>query len=484
MGFIEGNNRDQIILESLNDYISEDNPVRVIDAYVDQLEMKELGFIRADRPTKGRPPYNPQDLLKLYIYGYLNNVRSSRKLEDETNRNIEVMWLLKRLKPDFKTIADFRKDNKKALEKVFRDFNRLCDEWSLYGKELVAVDGSKFKAYNSKKNNYNKKKLKKHLKYIDDKISKYMQAFDEKDKIESCDRKPNAKEIGEKINKLKERKKKYEEYQKYLEETGKNEISTTDPDARLMSNNNNGLDVSYNVQTTVDEKHKLLVDFKVIQNPNDLGQLAPMALRAKKLFGGKEFEILADKGYYEAKGLRKCVDNDITPYSTKQAQANRTGNKDFYIDKFTYDKKENVYICPAGKKLYLYRQRKEKGKVIGYQYRNTEACKSCQFKDKCTTSKTSRTIFRSIYQDTLDEIDLNTNMNMDKYKKRQTIVEHPYGTVKRGFGANYFLTKGKASVRAETALSFLSYNMKRAMKIIGVKEILGKLTQRREPVLV
>ena len=241
MGFIEGNNRDQIILESLNDYISEDNPVRVIDAYVDQLEMKELGFIRADRPTKGRPPYNPQDLLKLYIYGYLNNVRSSRKLEDETNRNIEVMWLLKRLKPDFKTIADFRKDNKKALEKVFRDFNRLCDEWSLYGKELVAVDGSKFKAYNSKKNNYNKKKLKKHLKYIDDKISKYMQAFDEKDKIESCDRKPNAKEIGEKINKLKERKKKYEEYQKYLEETGKNEISTTDPDARLMSNNNNGL---------------------------------------------------------------------------------------------------------------------------------------------------------------------------------------------------------------------------------------------------
>ena len=243
------------------------------------------------------------------------------------------------------------------------------------------------------------------------------------------------------------------------------------------------MDVSYNVQTTVDEKHKLLVDFKVIQNPNDLGQLAPMALRAKKLFGGKEFEILADKGYYEAKGLRKCVDNDITPYSTKQAQANRTGNKDFYIDKFTYDKKENVYICPAGKKLYLYRQRKEKGKVIGYQYRNTEACKSCQFKDKCTTSKTSRTIFRSIYQDTLDEIDLNTNMNMDKYKKRQTIVEHPYGTVKRGFGANYFLTKGKASVRAETALSFLSYNMKRAMKIIGVKEILGKLTQRREPVL-
>lgn len=365
MPYIQGENRNQIILfpESIDDYINEDSTVRVIDEYVEQLDMKELGFKKTVYPTIGRPPYDPKDLLKLYLYGYLNRIRSSRRLEHEAVRNIEVIWLLKKLKPDFKTIADFRKDNKKALKKVFRDFTKLCDEWGLFGKELVAIDGTKFRACNSKKNNYSVKKLERHIKYLDEKIDKYIQELDKYDTIETCDRKPDAGEIKKRIQELRSRKDKYEGYKKQLKESGKNEISTTDPDARLMCNNNNNVDVSYNVQTTVDSKHKLIADYKVTQKPNDLGELDNMALRAKKLFGGKEFEALADKGYYKAE-------------------------------------------------------------------------------------------------------------------------EHPFGTIKRNWGAYYFLTKRKISVSTEIALSFLAYNLRRVMSILGNKEILRRLREKRKPVLV
>jgi len=226
--------------------------------YVEQLDMEKLGFQRTTAPVMGRPPYSPKDLLKLYLYGYLNRVRSSRRLEHEAIRNIEVIWLLKKLKPDFKTIADFRKDNKKALKAVFRDFTKLCDEWNLFGKELVAIDGSKFRASNSKRNNYSAKKLERHIKYIDEKIENYMRELDEGDTTETCDRKPDASEIKEKLQQLRERKNKYEKYKEHLDKTGENEISTTDPDARLMCNNNNNVDVSYNIQTTVDSKHKII----------------------------------------------------------------------------------------------------------------------------------------------------------------------------------------------------------------------------------
>ncbi len=376
MPYIQGENRNQIILfpESIDDYINEDSTVRVIDEYVEQLDMKELGFKKTVYPTIGRPPYDPKDILKLYLYGYLNRIRSSRRLEHEAVRNIEVIWLLKKLKPDFKTIADFRKDNKKALKKVFRDFTKLCDEWGLFGKELVAIDGTKFRACNSKKNNYSVKKLERHIKYLDEKIDKYIQELDKYDTIETCDRKPDAGEIKKRIKELRSRKDKYEGYKKQLKESGKNEISTTDPDARLMCNNNNNVDVSYNVQTTVDSKHKLIADYKVTQKPNDLGELDNMALRAKKLFGGKEFEALADKGYYKAEDLKKCVENGITPYVTKQIYSNGTGDKDFYADKFKYDKDKNIYICPAGKELYYHRDRTKKSKgIIGYEYRNYDA---------------------------------------------------------------------------------------------------------------
>jgi len=366
---------------------------------------------------------------------------------------------------------------------VFRDFTKLCDEWGLYGKELVAVDGTKIRACNSKRNNYSTKKLDRHIKYIDEKIDKYMKELDKGDITESSDRTPDAAEIKERIKELRDRKEKYEKYRKELKETGDNEISTTDPDSRLMCNNNNNVDVSYNVQTTVDAKHKLIADYKVTQHPNDLGELDNMALRAKKLFEGKGFEVLADKGYYKAEDLKKYVENQITPYVTKQIYSNGTGDQDFYSNKFKYDKERKVYICPAGKELNYAKDRKKAGKIIGHEYRNYEACKECEFKERCTKSQKGRTICRHVDQDFLDTIDLQTEINMEKYKLRQMIVEHPFGTIKRSWGTYYFLTKRKASVSAEIGLSFLAYNLKRVINILGPGELLRRLRERRKPLL-
>jgi len=485
MGYIEGEDRNQIILfpESIDEYVSDNNAIRIIDEYIKQLDLERLGFKRAVNPSLGRPPYHPKDMLKLYLYGYLNRIRSSRRLEQEAIRNLEVIWLLKKLKPDFKTIADFRKDNKKALKKVFRDFTRLCDEWELFGKELIAIDGSKFRACNAKKNNYNPKKLERHLKYLDEKIEGYLQELDHHDQIESPDRKLDAQEIEERIQQLRDRREKYESYQRKLKQSGENEISTTDPDARLMTNHNH-VEVSYNVQTTVDAKHKLIADFKVTQKPNDLGELDNMALRAKKLFENKNFEVLADKGYYQAKDLKKCAEKGIAVYITKQTYANRTKDPAFYPDQFQYDPTKNTYLCPALKELHYYRIRKKDGKVIGYEYRHPDACKDCQFKARCTRAQKGRSIFRHVDQDFLDRIDLQTKRNMGKYKLRQMIVEHPFGTIKRGWGAYYFLTKRKVSVSAEISLSFLAYNLKRVINILGTEEILRRLRQRGDVVPV
>ena len=482
--YITGEDRNQIILfpESIDEYVSDNNSIRIIDEYIKQLDLKRLGFKRAVNPSTGRPPYHPKDMLKLYLYGYLNRIHSSRRLEQEAIRNLEVIWLLKKLKPDFKTIADFRKDNKKALKKVFRDFTKLCDEWELFGKELVAIDGSKFRACNSKKNNYNTKKLARHLKYLDEKIENYIQELDQGDKTEASLEKPDVNTIKERIQQLRDRKEKYESYQRKLKQSGENEISTTDPDSRLMANHNN-VEVSYNVQTTVDAKHKLIADFKVTQKPNDLGELDNMALRAKKLFRNKTFEVLADKGYYKPKDLKKCTENGITVYITKQTYANGTKDQAFYADQFKYDPERKVYICPGGKELYYARERKKDGKIIGYEYRNYAACKKCEFKERCTKAKKGRTICRHADQDFLDRIDSQTKRNMKKYKLRQMIVEHPFGTIKRGWEAYFFLTKRKVSVSAEISLSFLAYNFKRAINILGTEEILRRLRQRREVVL-
>ena len=316
-------------------------------------------------------------------------------------------------------------------------------------------------------------------------INHYMKDLEENDQVQVIDRKPSAKEINERIKELRERKDIYEGYKKELQESEKSEISTTDPDARLMGSNNKGVDVSYNVQTAVDAKHKLIADYKVTTNASDFGELDNMTLRVRKLYGGKKFKVVADKGYYRTEDLKRIVSKGITPYVSRQIFSNGTGDKDFYSNKFQYDKEKNVYKCPAGKELHYAIDRKTRAKgIIGADYRNYEACSKCEFKERCTKSKKGRSIYRPIEQDFLDTIDEQTQENIDTYKQRKMIVEHPFGTIKRSYGAYYFLTKGKKSVTVEIGISFLVYNMKRAINILGNKEILKKLREKRKPVLV
>lgn len=476
MGYITGEDRGQINLlpNSIDEYITNENPVRVIDAFVESLDMESMEFVRATPKNTGRPGYNPKDLLKLYIYGYMNRIRSSRRLETEAARNLEIIWLLNSLKPDFKTIADFRKDNKTAIKQVFKQFNLLCNDWNLFGKELVAIDGSKFKADNSKKKNFNKQKLDRHLKYIDEKISEYINDLEQNDEKESSDRKPTAEEIKERIEELKNRKNKYETYKEIIKEEKISEISEIDSDARLMSNNNR-IEPCYNVQSTVDSKNKLIIDFEVTKNPSDQGQLAKMSIRAKEILEVDKLEVLADKGYYKGTDIVNCIDNNITPYVSKQTISNSTGDTNFYPDKFKYNKEKDEYICPTGQSLKYSRNSTAGNKEKYRVYSNFNACSICEYKDKCTTAKRGREINRWINQDLLDEIDHNTKENKEKYKQRQMIVEHPFGTIKRGLDFYYFLTRGSESVSTEMSMICTSYNLKRVINIMGVQEILKRL---------
>jgi hypothetical protein len=404
----------------------------------------------------------------------MNRIRSSRRLETEAGRNLELIWLLRKLKPDFKTIADFRKDNAKALKGVFKQFTLLCKDWDLYGKEVIAVDGSKFRASNSKRNNYNQKKIQRHLKYINEKINSYLKELDSNDQEEAGIHVPNAEEIQKRIEELEGRRDKYISMQQQMEETGATEISTTDPDARLMAVNNNGIEVSYNVQTAVDQKHKLVVDSEVINNPADQGQLYNMTKQAKETLEVEEIKVLADKGYYATKDLIKCEANGIETYVPRQKFTGNIENAEFQSDKFKYDEEQDVYICPAGQTLYPGKIREVR--EVKYQvYKNNRACNQCELKDKCSKSSKGRTIYRNIEQKRLDEIERRTKVNKQLYQQRQMIVEHPFGTIKRIWGFNYFLTRGLKSVQTENKLHFLAYNMRRVINILGVEEIVRRL---------
>ena len=476
MAYITGADRNQITLfpEAVDDYITSDNPVRVIEVFVNSLNMHELGFLRADPNVTGRPAYDPRDLLKLYLYGYMNRIRSSRKLEAEAGRNLELFWLLRRLKPDFKTIADFRKDNSAAIKGVFKQFNMLCRDWDLYGKQVVAVDGSKFRASNSKRNNFSEKKIKRQLKYIDEKIETYLNELDHNDIDEADIHMPSEEEIKKRIEELKNHRNKYLDMQEEMKATGATEISTTDPDARLMAVNNNGVEVSYNVQTAVDQKHKLVVDSEVITTPADQGQLSNMAKSAKEMLEVEEIKVLADKGYYATKDLVECETKGIETYVPKPRATGNVANIDYQPDKFKYDKEQNIYICPAGQFLHPGRIREVRG--VKYQvYKNNRACKQCPLKDQCSKSPQGRTINRNLKQELLNEIDRRTRENKKLYLQRQMMVEHPFGTVKRIWGFSYFLTRGLKSVQTENKLHFLVYNMRRAINILGVEEIVRRL---------
>jgi transposase len=458
MDYIEGTNRDQTLLfpESLDEYVSENNPVRFIDAFVESLDLQALGFKHAVLQETGRPPYHPSVLLKLYVYGYLNRIRSSRLLEKEAHRNVEVLWLTGKLAPDHKTIANFRRDNRKAIREVCRAFTRFCRELDLFGGELVAIDGSKFKAVNNKGRNFTERKLKRAMKDIEKKIDAYLDELDENDANEPDEHKPTAEELKEKIQRLKERLKEHKGFKKRMEDTGETQISLTDPDSRSMPlAGGPRTQVSYNVQVSVDEKHKLIVDHEVTNEVTDRSLLSQMAKRAKEVLGVEELEVLADMGYYDGQQVKDCVEEGIMPYIPK---AETSASKKFGLfgkSDFRYASERDCYWCPAGEMLTFRFQRQEKGRIR--RYYATSVCRQCPIKVKCTRSKEGRRITRWAYEEVLEEMERRVRSSPEKVKLRKRLAEHPFGTIKHSMDQGYFLMKRLPNVGAEMSLSVLAY---------------------------
>jgi transposase len=440
MHHVWGKDRNQVTMRCLEEMVAADSSARQIDKFVDASDTTY--FEKAKIKDTGRPPYDPKDMLKLYLYGMENGILSSRKLERECTRNIELMWLLNELTPESKTICNFRRDNIHNLVKFFKQFCLSLTKAGFIDGKLMALDGTKIRANNSKRNNFNKKKIDKHIDYIDQKIAQYLDDLDKADKLEE----------------LQERKAKYEDLKEQLSENEAiNEISTTDPDARLMSVSNNGVEVSYNVQSVVDAKNKLIADMAVTNNAADAGQLAEVMVEVKSDLGIEEICVLADKGYYKTEDFKVCEDNNITTIVAKNDKPER----DTYdVDEFTYDEENDVFICPQFQELFP-----SKVDSKGFkQYKNGRACKSCPHKANCTKGN-QRVISRHIHKASAERNDKRLLENHELYKLRQQLVEHPFGTIKRTMGIRQFLTRGIDSVAAEVALIFLCYNLKRLRKI-------------------
>jgi len=479
--YIQGHDRSQSTLfpEVLDDYIGDDNPVRFIDAFVDKLDLVQLGFSHASIESTGRPPYNPSDFLKLYIYGYLNRIRSSRQLEKAAERNVEVMWLLKRLLPDFKTISDFRKDNTTALKKVFREFTLLCKDLDLFGAEFIAIDGSKFSASNHNSRTYTRNGLKKTLEEIDAKIRTYTKLLDKEDRRDDDPSSSvKADDLHHAIDHLKDHKLRLEEIQKQVHENPEQtQISLTDPDSRKMLTGNKGTDVCYNVQMSVDSKNKLIIDLDATNDVSDERQLYRMAVRAKEILGVSELSVTADKGYYNQAGIKRCQEEDIQCYLPQLAksQNRRLG---MYTDKdFQYDSATDSYRCPAGQDL-TYR-----GTIIRHKketrYYKTRACRTCPTRTMCTrNNKEGRIIYRWIHEAVIEEMNRRVMQEPDKLLLRKCLVEHPFGTIKQSMDGRSFLLRTFEKVGAEVSLLALAYNIKRVLNILGITTLLDMLRAR------
>jgi transposase len=476
MHHIDGLDRNQLTLfpEALDDYISRDNPVRFIDAFIDTLKLEQMSFTHAVLRETGRPPYHPGDLLKLYIYGYLNRIRSSRRLERESHRNVEVMWLIKRLMPDFKTIADFRRNNRVPIRQACREFSLFCKNLELFSGDLVAIDGSKFKAVNSRRKNLTKKQLKRTIQKLDEDIDRYLDEMDEADEEEPEGKKLTAEELQQKIDEMKRLRDEARKLEKKIDESGQSQISLTDPDSRMMPvSGDRRTDVCYNVQVSVDEKHKLIVDHEVTNAVTDRDLLSTMAKRVKDLLGVDDLEVLADMGYYHGKEVKACMEAGITPLIPKpQTSANRKLGL-FSKNDFNYDPQQDCYGCPAGQKLTFRFQTTEKGRDT--KYYASSACTRCPIKAQCTRSKDGRRITRWVDEDLLDEMERRVQENLEKMKLRKRLAEHPFGTIKHHWDQGHFLTRKLPNVRAEMALTILAYNIKRAIKILGVQKMIEAL---------
>jgi len=478
MHHIQGSDRGQLTLfpEALDDYIAEDNPVRFLDAFVETLDFRGFGFQHAVLEETGRPPYHPADLLKLYVYGYLNRIRSSRHLEKEAGRNLELMWLLKRLTPDFKTIADFRRDNRQAIRQVSREFTLFCRRLDLFGGELVAIDGSKFKAQNSKGRNFTHKKFKRQIKELEKKIDEYLEELDQADEGEKdVPDKPNVDQLREKIEAMKRRQAELRQLEEQMGESGQSQISLTDPDSRSMPvGGGEATVVGYNVQLSVDSKYKLIVDHEVTNDVTDRGLLSRMAERAKQALGVDEMDVIADKGYYDGQEVKACLEENITPYIPK---ANTSANRKrglFTKEDFRYDSDQDCYWCPADQSLTFRFQTTEQEREIRY-YANPAACRRCPIKAQCTRNKGGRRITRWVDEHLLEAMQARVQAEPEKVGLRKQLAEHPFGTIKCAMNQGYFLLRGLEKVRAEMALTVMAYDLKRAIKILGVPRMVAAL---------
>jgi transposase len=474
MGHIEGASRAQQVLfpEALDDYIAEENPVRFIDAFVESLDLHTLGFRHVQPAATGRPAYHPGALLKRYLYGYLNRMRSSRCLERETQRNVELLWLLRKRHPDFKTIADFRKDNAQAFKQVFRTFTLLCKEWGLFGQALVAIDGSKFKAVNNKRRNFTQAKLDETLQAIDAKIDHYLHALDTADEAEADAQQPTAEALRERIRQLHERKGRYEGLKEAVEVSGESQVSLTDPDSRAMPKSPK-VDVGYNVQVAVDEKHKLLIIQEVTHAVTDVDHLSGIAIQAKETLGVDHVNVGADMGYYHGEEIKACEEAGIEPYVAKPlTSANRKLGL-YGKERFTDEPEHDCYRCPAGQTLTFRFATIELGRPI--RYYATTACRTCAVRAQCTRNKEGRRITRWVHEAILERMQKRVEIRPEVMKKRKQIVEHPFGTIKHWHDQGYFLMRGLEKVRAEFSLSALAYNIRRVVTILGVPHLLRAL---------
>jgi transposase len=467
--FIEGVDREQSTLfpERLEDWVGEVNPVRVIDVFVGELDLGGLGFGRAEPEATGRPGYHPSVLLKLYIYGYLNSVQSSRRLEREAGRNVEVMWLLGRLVPDHKTIADFRKDSGPAIRKVCAQFVELCRQIGLLASSSVAIDGSKFKAVNNRDRNFTRAKMQRRKEQIEKSVTRYLDQLDSADRQEpSPALAARTTRLNEKIAKLREEMQRLKGLEDQMLASADEQVSLSDPDARSMATSGRGSGVvGYNVQAAVDTEHHLIVAHDVTNKGSDRSQLAHMARKAKDALHTDELDAVADRGYFNSQEILACERDGITvtlpkPMTSRAKKQGRFGKEDF-----RYLANDDVYACPAGERLTYRYTREQDGLRLRYYW--TSACSTCAIKDLCTPSK-ERRVNRWEHEDVLEAVQRRLDENPQAMRQRRETVEHPFGTIKARMGATHFLMKRLKNVRTEMALSVLAYNLTRVMNILGI----------------
>ena len=468
MTHIAGLERDQLLLlpEAVDDYVGSDNPVRFIDAFVDGLDLTAAGFLRVEAKAMGRPGYAPGDLLKLYIYGYLNRVRSSRRLETECHRNIEVLWLLRTLKPDFKTIADFRRDNRAAFRAVFRQFVLLCRRLDLYGRELLAVDGTRIKAVNNKDRNFTRSSLREFIRRADEWLEDYLKRLDEGDVEDGATGGgARTKNLAEKIAALSEKRGRYQAMLAQLDRTGEDQISLTDPDSRAMAAHTK-VGVGYNVQVAVDAKNKLIVEQAVTNQVVDMGLLTETSEPAREILGVETIDVVADRGYFKIEDIEACEQAGCVPHVAKPQRGSSVREGLFRKDEFRYDAGLDAYVCPAGKLLTPIRRGRMRD-LERTDYGNPKACRACQLRPRCTND--ARSVFRLENEDVLDRMAERLKARPAILDRRREVVEHPFGSIKQWMYQGAFLMRGLANVRAEFSLTALAYNLRRALNILGVE---------------